>query len=368
MSQNSLNYIVLRKSRIRNFLFFICLICALSARVIYSYNENFLKIIKNLKIFQPFEFEKSFAISFQSPLFLIIISIIIPFLSISIFEMFQVNGPFINRIKKISFYQITDASTPDHKLADLWYFIFSFLRNQIPLITIISSLGLSTFNNNISNSFDLFFKSFFGGYIYNLNGILPGIIAILIFDLKDYFFHWLQHNLDFLWDYHEFHHSATRMNLLNGSRLNIFETIFLEPLSFPINAFLGLIMANYLERGHFLPLLIYGTYLISVNIFGFLGHGNTKIILPRFLSFFLMSPSLHWIHHSNNPAHYNKNLGVLLSIWDRIFGTYASEHELSKIESYGVYNSEYNGKNPLNAYFVVPLVKTSRRIRKLLNY
>jgi sterol desaturase/sphingolipid hydroxylase (fatty acid hydroxylase superfamily) len=36
----------------------------------------------------------------------------------------------------------------------------------------------------------------------------------------------------------------------------------------------------------------------------------------------VMSPGLHKVHHSNNPEHFNKNLGNLFMIWDRIFGTY----------------------------------------------
>jgi len=36
----------------------------------------------------------------------------------------------------------------------------------------------------------------------------------------------------------------------------------------------------------------------------------------------LMSPGMHKVHHSNNPEHFNKNLGNLFVIWDRLFGTY----------------------------------------------
>ena len=34
-----------------------------------------------------------------------------------------------------------------------------------------------------------------------------------------------------------------------------------------------------------------------------------------------MSPAHHQIHHSRNPAHFNKNLGSCLALWDWMFGT-----------------------------------------------
>ncbi len=31
---------------------------------------------------------------------------------------------------------------------------------------------------------------------------------------------------------------------------------------------------------------------------------------------------MHQLHHSRDPAFHNRNYGVILSIWDRLFGTY----------------------------------------------
>ena len=35
----------------------------------------------------------------------------------------------------------------------------------------------------------------------------------------------------------------------------------------------------------------------------------------------LQSPAHHQIHHSDNPAHFEKNLGFALAFWDWVFGT-----------------------------------------------
>ena len=44
-----------------------------------------------------------------------------------------------------------------------------------------------------------------------------------------------------------------------------------------------------------------------------------------------MSPSLHWIHHSINPEHHDKNLGFVFPFWDKIFGTYLDESHIKNI-------------------------------------
>ena len=51
-----------------------------------------------------------------------------------------------------------------------------------------------------------------------------------------------------------------------------------------------------------------------------------------------MSPALHWIHHSINPNHYDKNLGMKFPFWDKLFGTYLDESHLKDIHAYGVEN------------------------------
>ncbi len=38
-----------------------------------------------------------------------------------------------------------------------------------------------------------------------------------------------------------------------------------------------------------------------------------------------MTPSQHRVHHGTNPEYIDKNLGVLFSFWDRIFGSYVPE-------------------------------------------
>jgi len=46
-----------------------------------------------------------------------------------------------------------------------------------------------------------------------------------------------------------------------------------------------------------------------------------------FLEWFLCTPSHHRVHHGTNPQYLDKNLGMVLIVWDRFFGTFEREEE-----------------------------------------
>ncbi|MBS0176222.1 MAG: sterol desaturase family protein, partial [Nitrospira sp.] len=49
-----------------------------------------------------------------------------------------------------------------------------------------------------------------------------------------------------------------------------------------------------------------------------------------------VTPRSHHIHHSRAPAHQMKNLGALLTIWDRLFGTYYDPDQIQRPLSFGL--------------------------------
>ena len=52
-----------------------------------------------------------------------------------------------------------------------------------------------------------------------------------------------------------------------------------------------------------------------------LQHSQFWIPLTGLPGRILLSPAHHQIHHSVDPAHYDRNLGSFLAIWDWMFGT-----------------------------------------------
>ena len=95
----------------------------------------------------------------------------------------------------------------------------------------------------------------------------------------------------------------------------------------------------------------------------YIGHSSLKLIYPKPISFFLMSPSLHWIHHSDNPEHYDKNMGFVFPFWDKLFGTYLDESNLNNISSYGVEGSQYNSYHPVYSFFILPIIKIKKALK-----
>jgi sterol desaturase/sphingolipid hydroxylase (fatty acid hydroxylase superfamily) len=52
-----------------------------------------------------------------------------------------------------------------------------------------------------------------------------------------------------------------------------------------------------------------------------LQHSHFWITFPGFWGNIFLSPAHHQVHHSKDPAHFNKNLGSTLAVWDWLFGT-----------------------------------------------
>ncbi len=72
----------------------------------------------------------------------------------------------------------------------------------------------------------------------------------------------------------------------------------------------------------------------ATQIYGILIH--TKYIGKLgFLEWIFSTPSHHRVHHASNILYLDKNMGMLLIIWDRMFGTFAEEEEKEPVK-YGL--------------------------------
>jgi sterol desaturase/sphingolipid hydroxylase (fatty acid hydroxylase superfamily) len=61
--------------------------------------------------------------------------------------------------------------------------------------------------------------------------------------------------------------------------------------------------------------------VLFVHIYVHLQHTHLWIAFTGLAGRIFLSPAHHQIHHSNNPAHFDKNLGSCLAVWDWLFGT-----------------------------------------------
>ena len=111
-----------------------------------------------------------------------------------------------------------------------------------------------------------------------------------------------------------------------------------------------------------MPILIYILFLSLSIIFNSIGHSSLLLIYPKPINYILMSPSLHWLHHSDNPKHFSCNLGNTFTFWDKLFGSYLDEENLRDIKGYGVKNTDYNKYHPIYASIFLPIIKFKRSL------
>ena len=151
-----------------------------------------------------------------------------------------------------------------------------------------------------------------GNFQLSASGVVPrlGLLAvgILIGDFLGYVCHLAQHRYGFLWHFHAVHHSQLELNFFTQDRVHDFDTLTqLSIRLLPI-----MILSPGLEE-IFAYYIVFSTYTRLYHCPIRSNYGS--------LRYFLVTPQSHRIHHSSDPSHYNSNFGIILTIWDRIFGT-----------------------------------------------
>jgi sterol desaturase/sphingolipid hydroxylase (fatty acid hydroxylase superfamily) len=149
------------------------------------------------------------------------------------------------------------------------------------------------------------------------------VALFLAYELGYWAYHYLSHRIPVLWEFHKVHHTAEVL-----SPITIFRVHPVDTLAF--QHFLGLCIGmtgGTLSYTLGIPTSFFAVNETNVILLGFvfvtvhLQHSHIWIAATGPLGCLLMSPAHHQLHHSNNPRHFNKNLGSCLSIWDWLFGT-----------------------------------------------
>ncbi len=138
------------------------------------------------------------------------------------------------------------------------------------------------------------------------------LVLVLAQDFLYWFLHTVGHYVRFFWAMHVTHHSSSYFNLSTGFRSTVFEPLYRVFFYLPL-AFMG-----------FSALDILFAYLIT-QIYGNLVHTQTVGKLHPFIEYLFVTPSHHRVHHASNVRYLDKNMGMVLIIWDRLFGTFQEE-------------------------------------------
>lgn len=138
------------------------------------------------------------------------------------------------------------------------------------------------------------------------------IVLILAQDFLYWFLHTVGHYVRFFWAMHVTHHSSTHFNLTTGFRSTVFEPLYRVFFYLPL-AFMG-----------FSAMDILFAYLIT-QIYGNLVHTQAIGKLHPWFEYIFVTPSHHRVHHACNLRYLDKNMGMVLILWDRWFGTFQEE-------------------------------------------
>lgn len=147
------------------------------------------------------------------------------------------------------------------------------------------------------------------------------VMLIVFVDFMYYWLHRVDHRCRFFWAVHVPHHSSAEFNFSVGFRSSVFQ---------PLYRFV-----------YFVPLALCGFEAIDIliiysatQLIGVLVHTQTVSKLG-ILEHILVTPSHHRVHHASNAKYRDKNLGMLLIVWDKLFGSFQSEDKREPVR-YGV--------------------------------
>ena len=157
-------------------------------------------------------------------------------------------------------------------------------------------------------------------------------ILFILVDFAFYFEHRIDHYCRLFWAVHVTHHSSEEFNLTTGFRSSVFQPVYRFIYLTPI-ALLG-----------FTPLDIVFMYS-ATQTYGILVHTQYINKMPRWFETFFVSPSHHRVHHASNVIYLDKNMGMCLIIWDKLFGSFQPEINEEPVK-YGLTKPVENAANP----------------------
>ena len=144
---------------------------------------------------------------------------------------------------------------------------------------------------------------------------LEAVLAILLLDLAIYWQHRWLHSVSWLWRLHRTHHTDTTLDATSALRFHPLEILVSLAYKCALAVALGVDPA---------VLLAFEALLSS---FALITHANVALPprLDHLLRRVLVTPAMHWIHHSTHRDEQQRNFGFHISVWDRLFGSYAAQ-------------------------------------------
>ncbi len=146
--------------------------------------------------------------------------------------------------------------------------------------------------------------------------------AVLLLDAWTYAWHRLNHRIPFLWRFHRVHHSDPHMDVTTANRFHLGEIALSSLLRVPLIALLGVRLEH---------LALYELMMFAVVQFH---HANISLgaRADRLLSWIIVTPFMHKVHHSRWQPETDSNYSAFLSVWDRLFRSFRTTSDPARLQ------------------------------------
>lgn len=211
----------------------------------------------------------------------------------------------------ITFFWVMESAVPlvrfeyrkwSHALVN-FFFTFTTIVVNFALAFIL----LMTADWAVGNQFGLFF------IIPELPFWLYLLAGLMFLDLiSAWFAHWIQHKTKWMWRLHLIHHTDQEVDTTSANRHHPGESV----IRFAFTTLAVLMLGT--------PMWIVFLYQSLSVVLSQFNHANISLPLwlDRAISWVIVSPDMHKVHHHYVMPYTDSNYGNIFSVWDRLFGTF----------------------------------------------
>jgi sterol desaturase/sphingolipid hydroxylase (fatty acid hydroxylase superfamily) len=148
------------------------------------------------------------------------------------------------------------------------------------------------------------------------------LFDLLLLDFLIYWWHRANHRIPFLWRFHEVHHLDRFLDVTTSVRFHFGEVILSALARAAVIALFAIPLSS---------VLVFEALILVSAAFH---HSNLKLPagLERALSWIVVTPSIHWVHHHRIRRDTDSNYATVLSLWDRLFGSRSPTRRTPEME------------------------------------
>lgn len=174
--------------------------------------------------------------------------------------------------------------------------------------------------------------------------LLYTFVGLLLMDFFGaYLIHWIEHRVSWLWRFHLIHHTDTWIDTTSANRHHPGESIL---------RFIFTTLGVALVGCPMWMIFLYQTLSVVATQFN---HANISLPgkLDLWLSYLIVSPDMHKVHHHYKLPYTDSNYGNIFSVWDRLFGTYMTLPKENIIYGVDTHPDEHE-HNRIKALLMIP--------------